>query len=160
MTVRRQMVTAMCLLLLLGVWDFAQRVYVGRDPSLRAFDAPQLPPLPAQPGLPAIQADMARWFPGSDMAGLDGTAGNESLHLSLLGVFTRGGSTIAVLEVSSAQGAHLETIGAVEGDIVHGMTLKKIQPNGVTLESDDGILQLPLFGIDAPGATPDGRRVE
>jgi hypothetical protein len=159
-TVRRQVLTLACLLLLLGAWDFARRVYVGRDASLRAFDAPQVLPLPEQLGLPAIQADMAHWFPDSDVAGPNGVSGKESLHLSLLGVFTRRGSTIAVLEATSAQGAHLETIGAVEGDVVHGLTVKKIEPHNVTLEGDDGILQLPLFRIDAPDATAGGRRVE
>jgi hypothetical protein len=160
MTVRRQVVALACLLLLLGAWDFARRVHVGRDASLRAFDAPRLVPLPEQVGLPAIQADMARWFPGSDVAGPNGVVGNESLHLALLGVFTRRGSTIAVLEALSATGAHLETIGAVEGDVVHGLTVKKIEPHNVTLEGEAGILQLPLFEIDAPDATAGGRRVE
>ena len=159
MTVRRQVVTLACLLLLLGTWDFARRVHVGRDASLRTFAAPQVVPLPEQRGLPAIQADMTRWFPGSG-SGRTGVPGNESLHLSLLGVFTRLGSTIAVLEASSAQGTPLETIGAAEGDVVHGLTVKKIEPHNVTLEGEDGILQLPLFGTDAPEATPGGRRVE
>ena len=160
MTVRRQLAILAGLLLLLGAWDFARRVYVGRDASLRAFQAPQLSPLPGELGVEAVRREMLGWLPGAAGAAPAGTSGSVPVTLLLRGVFARRGLVIAVLEASSAGGGPPERIRAIEGDVVHGWTVTDIEPRSVTLRRDDGMLQLPLFRPDAPGATASGPRVE
>jgi hypothetical protein len=157
MTRRKQLVTFACLLLLLGAWDFVGRVYVGRDASLRVFESPQVLPLPDEVGLSVIQGHMAQWFPGSYDSGPDSASGKESLHLSLLGVFARRGLATAVIETRTASGGNRKTMQAViVGDVVNGFTVKAIEPHEVTLEGEDGTLQLLLFSPSAPGAVAGG----
>ena len=156
MSGRRRLALLGGLLALVAAADFSQRVYVGRDPALRAFEQPEIRPLPAPVAAAAVRARMREWLP--TLGGQAPAAGAtvEAPELALQGVFVRRGQATAVFALRSPAGATIETKRAAEGDVVQGWTVKRIDRRGVTLQRDGGLRQLLLFRREDGGAVRAG----
>ncbi|HXQ63946.1 MAG TPA: hypothetical protein VN787_03765 [Steroidobacteraceae bacterium] len=147
MTVRTQLVAFGCVLLVVGIWDFAGRLYVGRDASLRALHAQKALPLPPAESVGAIRRRMLGWLPaiaGSANEPPD-PADATAWRLSLAGVFAQRGTAIAVVRASLPAGGPVETLRVVEGDTIHGWTVAHVDAHGVILTHGAETRELALF---------------
>ena len=159
MTVRAQLLALGGLMLLIGIWDFAGRIYVGRDASLRAFHAPAVMQLVPVESAAAIRKRMLGWLPaiaGSAHEPPD-PADAAAWQLSLTGVFAQRGTAVAVVSAALSTGGQVEKLRVVEGDTIHGWTVAHVDAHGVTLTHDAETRQLVLFRRGQPqpaGAGP------
>lgn len=147
MSVRNQLITLGCVLFLIGLADFAGRVYVGRDASLRAFEAPG-----AQRPLPVESVEDARrrlygWLPV--IAGTGATsqdpADPKTWSFTLIGVFAGKDKAVAVLMSSLQAGAPGEKVRVTEGDSVHGWRVVRVDHRSATLQHGTETRELTLF---------------
>jgi len=159
MTVRAQLSALAGLMLLVGIWDFAVRVYVGRDASLRAFHSPTATQLPPAESAPEIHRRMLGWLPtiaGSSHESPD-PADATAWRLSLAGIFAQRGTAIAVVMASLPAGGQVEKLRVVDGDTIHGWTVAHVDAHGVTLTHDAETRQLVLFRRGQPQLAGAGR---
>ena len=160
MKLRAQIATLGGLLLLVAGADFAARVYVGRDASLRIFEAPSQQSLPPAEAVESIRARMGDWLPGLGGSAAGSQRPGQATALTLQGVFTSRGGTMAVISVAAPSAGSAETLRVAEGDEVAGWKVVRIERRSVTLEADDGTLQLVLFSRAEPMVVGSDRRVE
>jgi hypothetical protein len=147
MTLRTQLLGLGCLMALLGIWDFAGRLHVGRDPALRHV-RPEVPAtLPRDDSPDAIRRRLLDWLPaiaGSAYAARD-AADSTAWQFTLLGVFTQRSKAIAVVAASLPVGGPTEKLRVVEGDTLHDWAVTRIDGHGVTLTHDAETRHLTLF---------------
>jgi hypothetical protein len=93
----RQLLLLGALALLLAGRDFATRIHVGRDESLRRFAAPVIQRVPPAPNAAIVRARLAGWLPAT--AGSKASDPNDAgaWNLRLTGIFTRQGQRFAVI---------------------------------------------------------------
>jgi hypothetical protein len=147
MKVRTQLTVLACVLFLIGAWDFARRVYVGRDPSLRVFKAPPVLPLAKSETADDVGRRIAGWLPtiaGSVASGAD-PADPKSWRFTLQGIFVHKGKVTAVMTASLQTHLPAEKVRVTAGDSVHGWQVDAIGPHTVTLKHDAETQQLLLF---------------
>lgn len=149
MTARVQFVIVGGLLLLLGMIDFIQRVHVGRDPGLRAFQPPAVQPLPPATSSAAVVAQMREWLPALGGTALDAGEADPSAHVVLQGVFVGRDVSTAVLAFTLPSGGPAQTERVVVGDVVRGWKVTAIDRRSVTVERDEGARALVLFDRQA-----------
>jgi hypothetical protein len=141
---RRPLLLLGAVLAIAAVADFTQRVHVGRDASLRAFEAPPAQPLPAPEPAAAVNARLARWLPET-AAAADAAGAPASTELRLAGVMAGRGGTTAILATVPPAGQPARSFAVAEGDVVEGFRVTRIEPRVVTLEGDTGTRRLVLF---------------
>ena len=157
MTARAQFAIVGGLLLLLGMIDFIQRVYVGRDPGLRVFQPPAVQPLLPAVDSAAVLAQMREWLPALGGTAPDAGEAEPSAHVALQGVFAGRGVSTAVLAFTLPSGGPAQTERVVVGDVVRGWKVAAIDSRSVTVEGDGGARQLVLFdrqGAEGGGPAP------
>ena len=144
-------------LVLAGTLDFMQRIHVGRDAGSRTREVPSARPLPPPLDAGRVSAEMLRWIPGgAAVAEGAASASDRPRSWTLRGVFTRQGVTFAVLEPSGVGASAAEPLRVIIGDRVDGWTVTAIESHSVSLQGDDGTLQLFLFKIDESEPPPNG----
>lgn len=153
---RAQIAALAGLLLLVATVDFVARIHVGRDASLRAFQPPEPRPLPEADTLESIRAQMAGWLPDAGGLGPAGGTAGQPLPLALQGVFVMNGKATAALVAAAPSRGPAGTVHAVEGEVVHGWTVTRIDQHGVTLQAGDGTRELQLFSPGPAGAAGPG----
>jgi hypothetical protein len=147
MTLRTQLLTLGCLMLLVGIWDFGRRIYVGRDPALRQVHREVPAALPGAESPDAVRQRMLVWLPaiaGSAYAARD-PADSSAWQFTLLGVFTQRSKAIAVVAASLQVGGPTEKLRVVEGDTLRGWAVTRVDAHGVTLTRDAETRYLTLF---------------
>ncbi len=172
MTVRAQLTAVIVVLALVGLADFAKRVYVPRSPSDRTADL-ELATGPAR-GLSLAEARqrLESWLP-DDTAAVSASAeagagdvgdrtdrGRLGGQLFVLrGIFnTESGPPFAVFAVTDDGGSVPERFDAVEGDTIRNVQVDRISGRRVYLTTGNEELVLSLF-LDSASktvATDDG----
>jgi hypothetical protein len=152
MTPRRQVLGLLAALAVAGVADFAQRVYVGRDDTLREL-APAAPAdVPPPPDAVAVRANLAAWLPT-----LGGGPQQDPAKLTwtvrLVATFVDRPAPFAVIMATPQGGpgapeTHMLRVGAA----VHGHTLREIRPGAAVVETPEGVRELTVFERRPPGS--------
>lgn len=159
MTPRTQVFTVAAVLVLAGVVDFVQRVYVPRSPATRDsnIEALSLPdgPLP----LASARERLQSWFPAQlpepqdpesaaggqlQSTGVPDRADIGGWRFVLRGVFDAG-PPFAVLDVQPSAGGMVEQHRLSAGDNIKGVTLKRIAGRRVSLSDGESVVELALF---------------
>lgn len=143
----------LALLILLGLvlaaWDFFERIHVGRDDSLRAFDAPVVETLPVRLDPDAVRSQLVAWLPAlAASAGVsvpDSDLSSAGWQLSLLGIFLNGPDEFAVLHAQPVGRGAAELLQVKEGETVRGFKVASIEPKVVRLELSGAQRELLLF---------------
>jgi hypothetical protein len=142
----------LALLAVVGVVDFARRIYVGRDDTARAL-APAAPvEVPAPPDAAAVRANLAAWLPSLG-GGVQQDPTKVVWTVRLVATFVDRPAPFAVI-MATPQGAggapetHLLRVGAS----VHGHTVREIRPGAAVVETPEGVRELTVFDRRPPGS--------
>ena len=147
MNVRRQLLIVACVLGLIGVADFAHRIYVPRDEALRSYAPPSLPALPPALDPAATEAKLETWLPAL-AATRPADAGPQQpadWDLKLVGTFEERRSRFAVIMANSGPGGKSERRRVAVGDVVYGRTVLAIGRGSLALMTPTGPAELRVF---------------
>lgn len=161
MTKRAQVLLVAMVLLLIGVVDFVQRIYVPRSASSREAQI-EVVPLPVDPmPLASAQERLQSWFPASapqpgylpaqpaSDPGIAGVAIPDRAELGgwrfvLRGVFDAG-PPFAVFDVMPSNGGDVEQHRLAAGETLKGVRLEEISGRTVSLSDGQTSIRLALF---------------
>lgn len=164
MTVRSQAIVVAAILVLAGLVDFVQRVYVPRSQATRAANTGS-PVLPNPPlSLASARQRLQSWLPvptlipASAPAGGPKAVANEphagarvpdrvdigGWRFVLRGVFDAG-PPFAVLDVMPSAGGAVEQYRLAAGEAIKGVRVERIAGRGVSLSDGEKVIQLALF---------------
>lgn len=161
MTRRAQVLVVAIVLLLIGVVDFVQRIYVPRSTASRETQIGAVP-LPGQPiPLASAQERLQSWFaaseqqlgdvpaqvasdPGSAGAAIPDRAELGGWRFVLRGIFDAG-PTFAVLDVMQVSGGAVEQHRLSVGENLKGVRLEQISGRNISLSDGEKVIQLALF---------------
>jgi len=135
------MIAAGAFVALVVAMDFAGRLFVGRDASLRVFSAPVVTPVPAAIEKSAALASIQRWLPGKPSEAAD----TKPREIVLQGAFVVAGQPRAALSLVSAVGLPPQRVKAVVGDVVEGWTIVAIDKRKVVLRRGDESREIWMF---------------
>ena len=138
---RASMIAAGAVVALVVAMDFAGRLFVGRDASLRVFSAPAVTPVPAAIEKSAAVAALQRWIPVKVTEIVD----SKPREIVLQGVFVVAGQARAALSLVSAVGLPPQRVRAVVGDVVEGWTILAIDKRKVVLRRGEESREIWMF---------------
>lgn len=130
---------AAALVCIVALFDFSNRLYVGRDRSLRAFVAPPVRVAAAVPSREAVLQDLTKWV------GQDRAAQPKPRQIVLQGVFYAGATPRAAVSLVAEDGRPTERMRVSIGDVVEGWKVESIDPKRVLLKRDSESRELVLF---------------
>ncbi len=128
------------LIALIFIFDFAFRVYVGRNPTLRVFTPPQIPAVAEPENRESMASRVRAWFPPPAEIEV-----KKERVMALEGVFGSRDGRRAVLSLATEDGSSVERVGTTVGQVVDGWTVTGIDAVRVTLRRDDETRELLLF---------------
>ena len=161
MTPRSQALLVAVVVLLIGIVDFVQRIYVPRSAASRETQIEAVP-LPGEPlSLASARQRLQSWFPVAALQPGDGLAqpanGTETpegllpdraelggWRFVLRGVFDAG-PPFAVFDVMSSNGGDVEQHRLSTGETLHGVRLETIDGRTVSLSDGQESIRLALF---------------
>jgi hypothetical protein len=149
-TRNRQLLLLGLVALLIAGRDFATRIYVGRDESLRHFAVPAIRAVPAAPNAATLRARLLEWLPATGAAKAADPNDAAAWEFYLAGIFTSQGQRFAVITSVPRGGGAPERTRLAPGDGLKGYVLREIATREVTLEGKDGLLRLALFDRTKP----------
>ena len=163
MTVRAQVAAVLAVLGLVGVVDFAKRVYVPRDDAERTTELKPAQPLDAPLSLAEARQRLQSWLPDQGMAAQASSGSNAEQadtnganypdrgelggYVFLLrGIFDQdSGLPFAVMEVTPKTGGSTERREVVAGDSIHDVRVDRVAGRRVSLSTGNTAIELALF---------------
>ena len=138
---RRLLVVVAALVAVFVLPDFSNRVFVGRDSSLRAFKAPDLVVLTAVVSKAKAVESLNAWLPkkAADVAE------SKPREIVLQGTFVVSGQARAALSLVSPAGLPAQRVKAVVGDVVEGWTVAAIELRKIILKRGDESREILMF---------------
>jgi hypothetical protein len=153
------------LLAVVGVREFTQRVWVARDPGLRAvqLDAPAI--VTAAEASPTMQAALHAWFPVLRDAAENQAdpADPKSWQFALVGMFAQQNALTGVVAAWLPGSTSAEIVRVAEGTAVHDWKVTQLAARRVTLALENDTRELVLFksgNLQPPHALPDQAPVD
>lgn len=141
---RKPTVILLGVLLVAVVLDFALRVMVWRDESLREFTKPSTAPLPTLDTPQAVTERLRVWFPAEPE---QQQAAPVERTLVLQGIFGSGAEARAAIALVPSDGSVAERLRVTVGQTVDGWTVERIERRKVFLKKDAQSRELVLFRV-------------
>lgn len=136
------MIGAGVLVMFLSSVDFQNRLWVGRDESLRVFSAPAAAPVPAAIDKLTAMGSLQKWLPRKTINVVD-TKPREIVLQGSFGAST--GQARAALSLVSAVGLPSQRVKAVVGDVVEGWTIVAIEKRKIVIRRGDESREIWMF---------------
>lgn len=119
--------------------DFSNRIFVGRDHSVRAFVVPRVVLIAPAPERALVLAELVKWV------GQDVSEQAKPREIVLQGVFFSGTTPRAVLSLVAQDGRKPERSKVTVGDVVEGWKVESINPMRIIISRDSESRELMLF---------------
>lgn len=123
------------------VIDFATRVWVSRDLSLRSFAPKPVATIPRSPQVSAVKSAISEWFPivaAADQA-------PPPREMVPQGIFRSEGQSVAIVLLKANETQPDERRRLVVGDLVDGFTVESIDIRRIVLTKDGQTRELVLL---------------